>query len=521
MAANDLYRHSFWPKDDDAWTDDWTSREALTPITNATINGQWGEIENVWRNSYGAISRANNILVNIQEKESIPQAKLDRFAAEARFVRASKYADLISHFGDVIYYENILDLDEAFTLGKTDKNEILQNIYEDYDFAIGHLPETYGDSELKRATKGAALAMKARIALYMSDWEVARDAAKATMDLGVYELYPDYGGLFRPENKNTDEIIFSIPRSKELGVTLGSSFPVRATVTRNPGGWASYNPSWDLFSVYLCTDGQPIDESSLYDPRNPFENRDPRCTETIVEFQTPHLGFMYQPHPDSTEVLNFTTGEYQTNNDTRSVVRWASFNGLVWKKDVTEDWADDLLTDPEEIIIRFADVLLMYAEAKIELNEIDQSVLDAINKVRARAYGVDLNTSLYPKITTTSQDDLRKELRIERRMEFAKEGLRYMDLIRWKLAEKALNRDVYGMLDVEELKEKVVDQGLWFFPGVPEIDEDGIADFSAIYNAGLIKKLADREFDASKQYLWPLPTKEIQINNNLTQNPNY
>lgn len=121
----------------------------------------------------------------------------------------------------------------------------------------------------------------------------------------------------------------------------------------------------------------------------------------------------------------------------------------------------------------------MYAEAKIELNQIDQSVLDAINQVRARAYGVDYTqTNAYPAVTTTDQQKLRSILRAERRMEFAKEGLRYMDLVRWKIAGKALTRPNYGMLyPVSLLKEKVVDKGLWFWPETPAIDEDGIADF--------------------------------------------
>jgi hypothetical protein len=164
----------------------------------------------------------------------------------------------------------------------------------------------------------------------------------------------------------------------------------------------------------------------------------------------------------------------------------------------------------------------MYAEAKIELNEIDQSVLNAINKVRARAYKVDYTeTSQYPAVTTTNQDELRKQLRIERRMEFPVEGRRYMDIIRWGLAEKVLNNDIYGMLNVEALREKVVNEGLWFFPETPDIDKDGVADLSPMYDAGLIRRLAIRNFDATRQYLWPIPTKEIEINDNLEQNPGY
>jgi starch-binding outer membrane protein, SusD/RagB family len=527
MALNDLYREVFWPVDDDQrfydapWTDNRIRRNAVSPILAGTITGQWARVTSLWSNCYSAIARANTVLLSLDRAaDEVPEAILNRFAAEARFIRASQYALLISHFGDVVFYTDILDLEEAFNTGRTDKATVLQAIYEDYDFAAQQLPENYGNDQFKRATKGAAFAMKSRIALYNNDWEVARNAAKTCMDLNRYQLYPDYGELFLVKTKNTDEMIFGIPFSETLGLTYNQFF-VRGTKTRNSGGHNALGPSWDLFCSYLCTDGLPIDESLLFNPQKPFENRDPRCTETLVEFGTPHLGFIFEPHPDSLEVLNLNSGNYQTNNDSRGVNQFAQYDAIVRKKGVDEEWLDER-PDPDKMLMRYADVLLMYAEASIEMDQIDQSVLDALNMVRARAYGVSLDqTDSYPAITTMNQEDLRKLVRIERRMEFAYEGLRYMDLIRWRIAEKVLTRDIYGMLDPAELREKVVNPGLWFFPATPEIDEDGNPDFSALYEAGFIKRLAVRNFDASKQYLWPIPTSEILINDNLDQNPGY
>ena len=221
--------------------------------------------------------------------------------------------------------------------------------------------------------------------------------------------------------------------------------------------------------------------------------------------------------------MNYNTGKMQKNNDARVNAQFASFNGLLWKKRIDETWLQNGLdTDPDKVIIRYADVLLMYAEAKIELGQIDESVLNAINQVRARAYGVDVaDTGQYPAVTTTDQSRLRNIIRVERRVEFANEGLRYMDLVRWKLASKALTRPNYGMLyPVSLLREKVVDKGLWFWPSIPDIDEDGIADFSAMEKAGLIAPLSPRLWN-DRQYLWPIPTKEILINENIKQNPGY
>jgi starch-binding outer membrane protein, SusD/RagB family len=211
-----------------------------------------------------------------------------------------------------------------------------------------------------------------------------------------------------------------------------------------------------------------------------------------------------------------------TNNDNRANAQFASFNGLCFKKGIDEDWTDDYKAENTNLIMRYADVLLMYAEAKTELGEIDQDMLDAsINKVRARAYKAAVtDKTKYPAVTVVDKAATRKAVRIERRMEFALEGRRYEDLLRWKIAEKALNPDMYGMLDPADLRAKVVKPGLWFFPEVPPVDEDGIADFVPMYNAGLVKLCAVRSFPAH-QYLWPIPTKEILINQNLGQNQGY
>ena len=468
--------------------------------------------------TYKGITRANTILTSLDNAQgNVSEEKLKQFAAEAHFFRAVFYGRLVFLYGDVPYYTEYLEIDEAFEMGRTDKDLILAEVYKDFDIAIENLPESYGANDLKRVTKGAALGFKARTAMRMGDFAVARDASKAVIDMGEYSLHPDYGDYFLSKTRNSPETIFALPRSFELG----SSWSAKNFYTRTPGGSAVAQPSWDLFAAYTATDGLPIDESPLFDPRNPFENRDPRLAETIVEFGTEHLGVIYDPNPYTTKVLNVNTGKMVKNKDTRSVDTYAAYNGLALKKGVDEDWTDDNQTDFDIRIMRYADILLMYAEAKIELGEIDQSVLDAMNEVRARAYGVDKSeVDAYPAITTTDQAELRLILRNERRVEFAWENRRFFDLMRWGLADEALNRPIFGLLDPEELKEKVIDPGLWFWPQTPEIDENGLPDFSAMYEAGQIKLLVERGFQ-ERQYLFPIPSKEIIINDNLTQNPDY
>ena len=521
MALNDMYRKTFWARDFDEWTDDWTSRATVTVISGGTLNGEDFIVTSRWENTFKVIARANTLINSIDKAEGVSQAIIDKFVAEAHFVRASQYAYLISHWGDVPYFTEDLDIEAAFSTGKTDKNTIKQAVYGDFDIAIASLPLSYGGNEIQRATKGAALAMKARAALYNGDWAIARDAAKACVDLGVYSLYNDYRKLFLASTKNTSEQIFGFPNAAELLSYWDAGWMVKRYVCRNAGGYSSYQPSWDLFCSYLCTDGLPIDESPLFDPRDPYKNRDPRLGETMPAPGTEFMGFRYTPHPDSTQVYNFGTGKYQFNKDSRRLDnRYGSFNGLVWKKGIDISW-QDLLADNDMIVMRYADVLLMYAEAKIELSEIDQSVLDAINQVRARAYKADYtDTNLYPAVTTTDKAKLKTIIRTERRMEFALEGLRYMDIIRWGIADQVLNTKIYGILDYGELKVKVLDPGLWFLPGIPDIDENGSPNLDGLFNAGLIKQLAVRSFP-SRQYLWPIPSSEILINDNLVNNTGY
>jgi len=536
MSLDYLYTIRFWnPSQDpsyfdnggwlDYWADDMANRNRLSPITGGTINSESDFVVNWWKRYYNCIAAANQLIENLEKnKDNFEVTKLNRYIAEARFVRARMYSKLIFYWGDVPYYEKTLNIEEAFSMGRINKEEILQSIYNDFDFAISNLPVSHSGRQY--ATKGAALAMKAQIALWMSDWTVARDAAKECMDLGIYDLYPNFSELFLSKTKSTKEAIFSIPRSVELGSWAdGYSLRpenVRHITPRSVGGAMYVWPSWDLFCSFLCRDGLPIDESPLFNPRKPFDNRDPRLNATIVEFGTEHGGIILQPHPDSLTTMNILTNQRITNRDSRGVDQYASWNALGWKKGYDSDWYDDFNTAPEFMVIRYADLLLIYAEAKIELNEIDQTTLDAMNKVRARAYGVSYTeTSSYPKITTTIQSELRQILRIERRMEFAFEGTRHTDIIRWRLAEKVLNIPNYGMIDPPELRAKIIEPGLWFFPEIPPIDEDGVPDFTHMYNSGYCKLMALRYFDKTKHYLWPIPSKEILINENIKQNPGY
>lgn len=527
MAVNEFFILGYWanPRQEaERWTDNFTYRNTNrgADILDGILNGEHYEVYQTWQQNYKLIARTNSLLENIHraEEAGMSESKVNGYKAIARFCRACKYGELMFYFGDVPYMSGTMTITEAEVMGRMPKDEVKEKMYEDFDFAIEHLPVSYSGTQYP--TKGAAYAMKARYALYNEDWAIAAEAAQDCMKLKVYKLDADYENVFRQTTKVIPEKVFVIPRSVTNDVILdGTTY--NNTLPRLAGGYAAYNPSWDLLAAYLCTDGLPIDESPLFDPHNPFANRDPRCTMTIVEFGTYHCGFEINPRPDVTKVLKLATGESVSNTDNRAVNQYASFNGLLQKKGVDESWLENgRKAEPDYMIMRYADVLLMYAEAKIELGEIDNSVIDAINMVRARAYGVDYTaTSFYPAVKMASADELRRVLRLERRVELTFEDLRYYDIVRWRIADKVLNMHNYIMLQPQDCLDKVVNKGLWFWGETPAIDEDGVADFAPLCEKGYCMEGALRIFP-ERQYLFPIPTHEMDLCPNLApNNPGY
>lgn len=530
LAVNEFYILGYWQEplsSSEQWSDNTTYRlQNRNPnsggcVLDGTLNGQQYEVYALWQQSYKLIARANTMIEHM-DNASVSEALKKRYFGEAYFARACKYADLTFFYGDVPYMDQTLTISEAEANGRMPVAEVKARTYEDFDKAIEYLPVSYQSGSHIHATKGAALAMKARYALYMHDYDIAEESAKACIDLNVYSLNTSFSELFLQQTKMVPEKIFAIPRSIENDVVLDMWF-VNNGLPRNAGGYGSYNPSWDLFASFLCTDGLPIDESPLFDPHNPFKNRDPRCAMTIVEFGSNHCGFEFDPSPAAKEIMNYTTGKKQSNQDTRIVAQYTSYNGLLWKKGIDASWMENgHKVEQDYTIMRYADLLLIYAEALIEQNKDLDAAADIINQVRSRAYGVSKSqTDAYPAVKAVDQIQMRKAVRIERRMEMAMENQRLQDLMRWDLAVKALNGYNYILLmDPNAVLTEVVNKGNWFWGMTPMIDEDGLADFSALFNAGLCTTGAERKFPA-RQMLWPIPTHDMELCSGLTNNPGY
>ena len=366
-------------------------------------------------------TQLRNINYMLEKSDQCPDPAIrKRWCAVGYFFRAYFYARLVTCWGDVPFYTRSITADEAYEMGRTDKEVVKKQVYDDYDAAIAGLPEDNNNGGVKRVDKGAAIALKARAAIYWGDYAECARLCKELMDMGKYSLYPDYGELFR-QKSYTCETIFSIANGYEYEQFQN----IKSFVLRTAGGTAVAQPSWDLLAAYECTDGKLITESPLFDPHNPYDNRDPRCCETFAKPGTTIYGVVFDPSPVVTKVYDSIQGKEVKNKDTKTNDNYAPYNGCCLRKGAQEEWRTGLYNDNPQIIIRYADVLLMYAESKIELNQIDATVLNAINDVRARAYGVKrTDTDKYPSITTTNQKELRTIVRRERRVEFPWEGRR-------------------------------------------------------------------------------------------------
>ncbi|HEU5146723.1 MAG TPA: RagB/SusD family nutrient uptake outer membrane protein, partial [Chryseosolibacter sp.] len=462
-----------------------------------------------WDKMYSGIGRCNNLLTNMSKaQEVVSEDVYNRIQAEALFLRAYYYSWLIQLYGDVPFVTALpADIDAA-KVAKTPKAEIANALYADLDQAAAVLPPTWPNAERGHATKGTALALKARIALAIADYATAADAAKQVIDMNAYTLHPDYVELFTYAGENSNEILLSMPH---LVGFVSTGIP-RQQGPRNASGYSQLVPSQFIVDSYECIDGLPIDESPLYDPANPFANRDPRLDASIVRPQSLFATYVFETHPDSINTTRIVDGVATrvANQDVRNA--FATFTGYLWRKfSAPEDMPANVDTGSLDfILMRYAEVLLIYAEAKIELNQIDQTVLDALNAIRARAYGVAVTaTSEYPAVTTMDQAALRTILRRERKVELAQEGFRMTDIHRWNIAQYVMPGTLVG-------RPKGAYSQMTF---VPEIDEHGHPHYTGAES--LYRAVDSRQFQADRDNLWAIPQKDIDVNGNLIQNDNY
>lgn len=322
----------------------------------------------------------------------------------------------------------------------------------------------------------ATLAFLGRTLLAEKRYTEAAGTYEEIIGYGDNIIDPDYQSLFLPANENSAENIFSMQYLPELA---GNAMPQHAFPVKD-GGWCLINVAAGLFEAYEFTDGTPFSyESPLYDPANLGKNRDPRLDYTIYYDGAVFRNSVYSCHPDSDSSDKIASGQ-------------TTQTGLMIRKYLDEGFSGNVNSYGGNVpVIRYAEILLSYLEAKLEAGEAITSELlnNTINKVRSR---VSVNM---PAITETNPDKLRPILRNERRVELGMEGIRYWDLLRWEIAHEVLNDNIFGAP----------------YPGSTRVSPlpDGSVDEYGRWYVG------KREFRKEQDYRWPVPQGEQNINPNL------
>jgi starch-binding outer membrane protein, SusD/RagB family len=481
----------------DMYSDIATNRDVTPQSFWGDPNG--GDVTSTWKTMYTGISRCNFLLDNINRASgNVSNDKILQVQAKARFLRAYYYFILSQLYGGVPLIIHTQSLSEAYVTKNT-KDEVVTFILSELEEAATSLSGINQPNTME-ITKLAAWGLESRIALFNGQWQRAIDAAQKVMALeGTQcELNPSFGDICLRAGKTSKEILWAI----QFNYNDITHITPQTFRSRMASGYCNRIPVQSLVDSYECIDGLPIDKSPLYNPQKPFENRDPRLGLTIVCPGSIFYGYQFETHKDSLYCWNYNVSPAKRVANLDATATYASFSGYAWRKYADPKETDATKSDINAIALRYAEVLLNYAEAKIESNSIDASVYTAINKVRQRA-GVPIITS------GKTQSELRSVVRKERKVEFACEGLRYFDIIRWKIAENVLNGPCYGRIP----------KGL--LASAPKIDENGTPDYSSVSNISQMRVIQMRLFDKSKNYLWPIPGIEIQTNSKLVQNPNY
>lgn len=426
---------------------------------------------------YGSITKYNNFLENIS-RPVMNETLRKRLTAEVRFLRAWGYFIKVTLYGDVPLVKDVLSASEA-DVPRTTKAEVVKFILDELEASAPDLPNSYSGSDVGRITKGAALALKARMEIFEGKYAECATTCAQIMGLG-YSLFPDYRGLFKIANEGNSEVILDVQYIESLYETWVYGMLAPASY----GGWSDAIPTQSLVDEYECIDGKTIEESPLYNPGQPYKNRDSRLNVSILYPGSLYEGRYYDPIDNANPFGDYYApyGGSKTGYNVRKYV-----------DDKKNDYKNIWATGMNAIVIRYAEVLLMYAESKIETNSIDASVYDAIDLIRTRAGMPVVDRTIY-----NTQAKLRELVRRERRVELALEGLRWFDICRWKIGEQVMNGKVYGAL----------------LGKVSQVDGTLTLTNTRI-------EVETRWFDANKNYLWPIPQSVIDASSKIIQNSGY
>lgn len=439
-------------------------------FSRGTLNPSTSYVEKKWKDDYKGIARANLVIDNLNHKKSmvITESNRLRFQGEARFLRAYFYTDLLLNYGGVPLVLTTLDNISQYNLPRATHGEVLQAILDDLDFAIFNLEPKPLANNKGRATKGAAMFLKARVLLFNQRYGEAYGALNALNELGEYEMMTNFADVFLPANENNKEVIFDIQYADAN--REGTSYTFYDYIKVWSGG---YVPTVSLAEDFYNLRGAkvPFPPVKFADF---FKNRDKRMEVTLTRPQDNWGDKVYVPK----------ASDKKNYNSCMKVKKYLVYS------DVTNSGKRSVLNI---ILFRYADAKLMQAECIIESDSLfgvdRRKAITLLDEIRGRG-GL---PQIEQVISSPTREDLREILRRERRCELAFENSRLYDLRRWGLAAEAISANALGY--------------------DPEAYEGGQ------YATYEVEK--NRSFK-SHQYLWPLPQSEIDANPAITtNNPGY
>ena len=461
-------------------------------ITNGQAMASTPLFKDLWGEWYGGIKTTHTFLANVHRVGMDPDLE-ERMKAEARFIRAFLFFQLTNWYGNVPFFTQDINLATAQTISPTSQAEIVAWIHQELEEIAEILPtrefynEAKNEKDRGRITAGAAMAFNARVALNFNDYARVKkytDKLINTTDYGQYSLFPNYQELFYKANEYNSEIILDIqyvPVDRvwsEISTYVPFSLPLVQYIQACP--------TQSLVDSYLMKDGSKwVESSSAFNANYAYANRDPRMDMTIIRqgstiMRKEGTSYTINVNPNGVNNTNDRLGRENGSQTGYFYRKYYDPNQAAWTVGTSWDCNTNF------VVLRYADVLLMYAEAMFELGEMNATIWDnTIKKLRERA-GFD-NTPAAMNYPTSG--DLREIIRNERRVELALEGTRVYDIRRWKIAEVVMNEPVRGG--------KYRTNGTEYYT----------------YN--------EYSFNRNRDYLWAIPRQELLINPNLGQNPGY
>lgn len=487
MAYNQLYSAGkMW--NDERLSDNVFQGRGFTDqrsIRNGIADPSLGIFAGEWADLYGGIKTCHVFLEHIDQLQAADDVK-NYMKAQARYIRAAIFFRLTNFYGDIPFFTEDISLAASKTISRTPRAEVIKFILQELEAIMSYLPtrDSQPVADRGKITKGADLMLQARVYLYDGDWANVEKCCAMLMDgeYGHYALFPSYTGLFEEANEYNEEVIMDCAYVPTVR-TWGEMYDM---VPLSVGGRViSTAPTQSLADNYIMLDGKPMTESTMYKETSPYGNRDPRMAGTII----------YDRYNWSANVNDGSKSKYiyinPTSTDKTDAYQGLNANqsctGYYVRKYYDVNHEAGMVSGINIITMRYADVLLMYAEAMNEQGKMSEEVWNnTVRPIRERAGFKRAEALAYP---AQSQDEMRQTLRRERRSELALEGLRWFDIKRWKAGTEYLNGYVYG------------------------------ARFAEGNN---YIRLDNYKFDESKDYLWSVPQSQMDINPNLKpNNPGY